>query len=217
VQTVYDVFAVASIGTGVVDPTAGSSLVTGYFTGQELKNILNFFHGINPPEAGELFPRASGMKHKYDLSRPKFDAVTAIEVGDIDSGYREIDITGKDEQLYSLTAPLQLVPFISGIPELTKGEISVVAKNKDGEPLKSKAEALQLPGEHKSTPDLVLQRGPVDPASIDTETENGVVQELKEWQAIMDYLVALPKKDGEELPTIPMDERASEARTLKVG
>ncbi len=216
VQTVYDVFAVASIGTGVVDPTAGSSLVTGYFTGQELKNILNFFHGINP-EAGELFPRASGLKHKYDLSRPKFDAVTAIEVGDLDSGYREIDITGKDEQLYSLTCPLYLVPFVSGIPKLTKGKISVVAKNKDGEPLKSKAEALEHSGEHKSTPDLVLQRGTVDPASIDTETENGVVLELKEWQAIMDYLSALPKKDGEELPTIPVDKRAKEARAIQVG
>jgi len=32
VQTVYDVFAVAPLGAGVVDPTAGSTLVTGYFT-----------------------------------------------------------------------------------------------------------------------------------------------------------------------------------------
>ena len=39
VQTVYDVFAVAPLGAGVVDTTAGSTLVTGYFTGQELKNI----------------------------------------------------------------------------------------------------------------------------------------------------------------------------------
>ena len=41
VQTVYDVFAVAPLGSGVIDPTAGSSLVTGYFTGQELKNICS--------------------------------------------------------------------------------------------------------------------------------------------------------------------------------
>ena len=32
VQTVYDVFAVAPLGAGVVDTTAGSALVTGYFT-----------------------------------------------------------------------------------------------------------------------------------------------------------------------------------------
>ena len=34
VQTVYDVFAVAPLGAGVVDTTAGSALVTGYFTGR---------------------------------------------------------------------------------------------------------------------------------------------------------------------------------------
>jgi 5'-nucleotidase/UDP-sugar diphosphatase len=216
VQTVYDVYAVASIGTGVVDPTAGSTLVTGYFTGQELKNILEFFLVINPA-SGELFPRVSGLKFKYDLSRPSLDAVTTIEAGNFDEGYRAIDITGQDDQLFSLTCPLQVSPFISGIPELTKGKLSVVAKNKDGEPLKSSVEALKIPGEHKSTPDLVLRQGSVDRESIVTEMENDVILELKEWQAIMDYLVDLPKKPGEEFPTIPVDERASEVRAIREG
>ena len=99
VQTVYDVFAVAPLGAGVVDTTAGSALVTGYFTGQELKNLLEFFLVDNPAHPGEYFPRASGMRFRYDLSRPKFDVVTAIELGDLDRGYRAIDITGKDERL----------------------------------------------------------------------------------------------------------------------
>jgi 5'-nucleotidase len=215
-QTVYDIYAVASIGTGVVDPTAGSTLVTGYFNGQELKNILEFFLVINPA-SGELFPRVSGLKFKYDLSRPSLDAVTTIEVGNFDEGYRAIDITGQDDQLFSLTCPLQVSPFISGIPELTKGKLSVVAKNKDGEPLKSSVEALKIPGEHNSTPDLVLRQGSVDRESIVTEMENDVILELKEWQAIMDYLVDLPKKAGEEFPTIPVDERASEVRAIREG
>ncbi len=42
VQTVYDIFAVAPLGSGVVDPTPGSTLVTGYFTGKDLKNLLEF-------------------------------------------------------------------------------------------------------------------------------------------------------------------------------
>ena len=106
VQTVYDVFAVAPLGAGVVDTTAGSALVTGYFTGQELKNLLEFFLVDNPAHPGEYFPRASGMRFRYDPSRPKFDVVTAIEIGDLDRGYHAIDITGKDERLYSLTCPL---------------------------------------------------------------------------------------------------------------
>jgi 5'-nucleotidase len=108
VQTVYDVFAVAPLGSGVIDPTAGSSLVTGYFTGQELKNLLEFLLVDSPAHPGEYFPRTSGMRFRYDPSRPKFDAVTAIEMGDLDRGYRPIDITGKDERLYSLTCPTML-------------------------------------------------------------------------------------------------------------
>ena len=216
VQTVYDVYAVASIGTGVVDPTAGSTLVTGYFTGQELKNILEFFLAINPA-SGELFPRVSGLRFRYDPSRPILDAVTTIEVGNFDEGYQAIDITGQDDQLFSLTCPLQVSPFITGIPKLTEGKLSVVAKNRNGEPLKSSVEALEIPGERKSTPDLILSQGSVDRESIVTEVENDVVQELKEWQAIMDYLVAMPKKSGEKFPTIPVDERASEARAIREG
>lgn len=216
VLTVYDVYAVTPIGSGVEDPSPGSTLVTGYFTGQELKIILDFHLATNPA-SGEMFPRVSGLRFKYDTSRPKFDTVTAVELGDIDSGYLAIDITGKDEQLYSFSCPLMIAPYITSIPKFTKGKLSVVAKNKDGQPLKTRAEALELPGEHKGTPDLVLQRGSVDPSSIATETENGVVLELKEWQAIMDYLSALPKKDGEKLPTIPVDKRAKEARAIQVG
>jgi len=43
------------------------------------------------------------------------------------------------------------------------------------------------------------------------------VQEIKEWQAIMDYLRGLPAKNPGELPIIPVDERAAEVRAIKVG
>ncbi len=99
VQTVYDVFAVAPLGAGVVDTTAGSALVTGYFTGQELKNLLEFLLVDNPAHPGEYFPRTSGMRFRYDPSRPKFDVVTAIELGDLDRGYRAIDITREGRAL----------------------------------------------------------------------------------------------------------------------
>jgi 5'-nucleotidase len=57
----------------------------------------------------------------------------------------------------------------------------------------------------------------VDNDSVATVTHNGAVREIKEWQAIMDYLRTLPKKDKEKLPTIPVDKRAAEVRAIKVG
>ena len=156
VQTVYDVFAVAPLGAGVVDPTAGSALVTGYFTGQELKNLLEFFLVDSPAHPGEYFPRTSGMRFRYDPSRPKFDVVTAIELGDLDRGYKPIDISGKDERLYSLTCPLMVAMILVAIPKYTKGKLALVPKNKAGQPLKSKVEALDDP--RGNTPDLLPPR-----------------------------------------------------------
>ena len=215
VQTVYDVFAVAPLGAGVVDSTAGSALVTGYFTGQDLKYLLEFLLIDNPAHPGEYFPRASGMRFRYNLSRPKFDIVTAIELGDLDRGYTPIDITGKDEKLYSLTCPLMLGPIIVAIPKYTGGKLPLVPKNKAGQPLKSKVEALDDPRHNSGY--LLPPQGTVDQGSVDTVAEKGAVREIKEWQAIMDYLRSLPVKNKGELPVIPVDERAAEVRAIKEG
>lgn len=214
VQTVYDVFAIAPLGAGVLDTTAGSTLVTGYFTGLELKNMLEFFLVDNPAHPGEYFPRTSGLKIRYDMSRAKFDVVTALEIGDIDRGYKPIGITDKDEQLYSLTTPLYLAAILVAIPKYSKGKLPLVAKNKDGQPLKSKVEALDDP--RSDTPDLLPPAGTLDKSSIATTGGNGAPTEIKEWQAIMDHLRSLPAKQG-ELPVIPVDERANEVRAIKVG
>ena len=209
VQTVYDVFSVTPLGAGVVDTTAGSTLVTGYFTGQEIKHVLEFFLVDNPAHPGEYFPRTSGMRFHYDPSRPKFDVVTAIEMGDLDRGYSAIDISGKDERLYSLTCPLMVGPILVAIPKYTKGKLTLVPKNKQGQPLKSRVEALNDP--RHDTPDLLPPKSTLDRASVDTVSEKGAVQEIKEWQAIMDHLRSLPVKNAGELPIIPVDERAVEA------
>ena len=65
VQTVYDVFAVAPLGAGVVDTTAGSALVTGYFTGpgaEESARVLP--RGQPGPPRRVLPPR---LRHEIPL------------------------------------------------------------------------------------------------------------------------------------------------------
>jgi len=215
VVTVYDVFAVAPLGAGIVDKTAGSALVTAYFTGQELKNILEFFLVDNPAHPGEMFPRASGMRCRYDLSRPKFDVVTSVELGDLDRGYQAIDTTGKDTRLYSFTCPLYVGVILVAIPKYTKGKLQLSAKRKDGQPLTSKVEALDAPRENSGY--LLAPPGKVDPASVATSANAAGSREIKEWQAIMDYLRDLPVARKGELPVIPVDARAAEVRAVKVG
>ncbi|HRI04830.1 MAG TPA: bifunctional UDP-sugar hydrolase/5'-nucleotidase [Pyrinomonadaceae bacterium] len=215
IQTVYDVFAVAPLGGGVVDMTAGSALVTGYFTGPDLKNLLEFFLVDSPAHPGEYFPRTSGLRFRYDMSRPMFDVVTAIELGDIDRGYSPIDISGSDDKLYSLTCPLMVGQILVAIPKYTKGALSLEPKKKDGTPLTSKSDALDTP--RSSTAQLMPPKGTTDTASVATEGADGNLREIKEWQSIMDHLRRLPVADGNELPIIPVDERAAEVRAIAAG
>ena len=77
-----------------------------HFTGYELKNLLESLPLVdNPAHPGQYFPVPPAMRFGIHPSRPKFDVVTAIELGDLDRGYQAIDISGKDERLYSLRAP----------------------------------------------------------------------------------------------------------------
>lgn len=133
VQTVYDVFSVAPLGAGVIDPTAGSALVTAWFSAHDLKNLLEFLLVDNPTHPGEYFPRSSGMRFRYDHSRPTFDVVTAVEMGDLDRGYHAIDVSGKDKSLYSLSCPLYLGLIIAAIPKFTKGKLALQPRKRDGQ------------------------------------------------------------------------------------
>jgi 5'-nucleotidase len=162
-----------------------------------------------------MFPRASGMRCRYDLSRPKFDVVTTIELGDLDRGYRAIDISGKDPRLYSFTCPLYVGVILVAIPKYTKGKLALAAKKKDGQPLTSKVDALDAPRENSGY--LLAPPGTVDKDSVATGKGSGAVREVKEWQAIMDHLRSLPVERKGELPVIPVDARAAEVRAIKVG
>ena len=178
--------------------------------------MLEFFLVDNPAHPGEYFPRASGMRFRYDQSRPRFDVVTAIELGDLDRGYRAIDITGKDERLYSLTCPLMLGMILVAIPKYTKGKLPLVPKNKDGPAphIEGRGTRRRLAS---NTAYLLAPPGTVDKSSVATGAGKDAVREIKEWQAIMDHLRSLPVKSKGELPMIPVDERAAEVRAIKAG
>jgi len=132
VQTVYDVFLLAPIGIGVADQSAGGSLVVVYLTGREIKNCLEFMLIGNPNLPGQYFPRVSGMRFRYDLSRPKFDAVTQIELGDLARGYRTIDIsaTASTNLYYSVACNLYFGLVLISVSR--KAGVPLVPKKRTG-------------------------------------------------------------------------------------
>lgn len=212
IQTVYDVFSLAPLGGGIVDPTAGSAMVQAYFTGRELKNMLEFFLMDDPNHPGEYFPRVSGMRFFYDPSRSKFDQITAIELGDLDRGYGPIDLSESASKLYSFTCSLYVGVIIAALPRLSKGAVQLVPKKADGKPIKTRTDAMVDPRE--STGPYVLH------GSGSMENDSAVIsatqQEVKEWQAIMDYLVSLPNKNVDGISILEKDDRTREVRAIAV-
>jgi 5'-nucleotidase len=140
--------------------------------------------------------------------------VTAIELGDLDRGYKAIDTSGKDARLYSLTCSLYVGVILVAIPKYTKGKLPLVAKNREGRQLASKVEALDAPRENSGY--LLAPPGQVDHSSVATAAGGAAPREIKEWQAIMDHLRDLPVKRQGELPVIPVDERAAEVRAIRL-
>lgn len=209
VQTVYDVFAIAPLGGGIVDPTAGSALLKGYFTATELKNILEFFLVDDPHHPGEYYPRVSGLRFYYDPNRPRFDWITALELGNIDDGYRAIDMAAPT--LYSFSTSLFGGTIIAAIPKLSQGALPLQPKQADGTPITTRTEAIADPRESTS-PYVLSANADLDEAIAATDTAN---QEIKEWQAIMDYLVDLPTKNAEGISLLEKDERVREVRAIK--
>jgi len=110
---------------------------------------------------------------------------------------------------------LYLGLILTAIPKYTKGKLPLVAKNADGQPLKSRVEALNDP--RVDTPYPLPPPGTTDKGSVATGAGKGAVSEIKEWQAIMDHLRSLPAKSKGKLPVIPVDERAAGVWAIKEG
>jgi 5'-nucleotidase len=90
-----------------------------------------------------------------------------------------------------------------------------VAKNKEGKVLTSRVEALDPPEGNSGY--LLPPHGNLDKSSVDIIAVKEVVREIKEWQAIMDFMRSLPVSKQGEIPLIPVDERASEVRAINVN
>ena len=164
----------------------------------------------------EAKSNASGMRFSYDPTRPQFDQVTEIALGDLDRGYMAIDITGADSRIYGVTCPLFFALMVIAIPRFTDGRLALVAKNRHGQPLQSRVEAIAVPP--RLTPDLLPQTGTsINVAEMVELSAAGAPVEIKEWQAIMEYLQALPAAVAGELPLVPTDARASEPRFVRVS
>ncbi|ARS47827.1 metallophosphoesterase [Ectopseudomonas mendocina] len=191
VQEVSDLFRIAPLGVGQFDDEPGYPMIKAYVSAREIKSLLEvLLLAYQLRDSRSYYPRVSGVRFTYNPWRVPFDRVSRIEIGDPVAGYRELDLN--DTRLYSIAATSYVGSFTWLVPDLTKGLLDVVPKDAEGRPLPR-----------------------IEDAIVDQDPNTEGVQELKEWQALLDHIRSLPDLDGDGLADIPTTGAAAEERMIR--
>ncbi|ATH83445.1 metallophosphoesterase [Ectopseudomonas mendocina] len=191
VQEVSDLFRIAPLGVGQFDDEPGYPMIKAYVSAREIKSLLEvLLLAYQLRDSRSYYPRVSGVRFTYNPWRVPFDRVSRIEIGDPVAGYRELDLN--DTRLFSIAATSYVGSFTWLVPDLTKGLLDVVPKDAEGRPLPR-----------------------IEDAIVDQDPNTEGVQELKEWQALLDHIRSLPDLDGDGLADIPTTGAAAEERMIR--
>ncbi len=178
-QLINDMFRILPLGSGVYDDSPGYSLAQVFITAQEVKNVLEAML-LAPKMNPSNYPYWSGIKFKYNPKRILLDQVYEVSMGSEEKGYEIIDLSKKNEKLYSLATDNYVLEFFGLISEVTYGLLKVVPKDEFGQTV-------------EDLNSLLIDANPNEPG----------LQEMKEWAAIMKYVNKFPDTDGNSIPNIP--------------
>jgi len=190
--TVADAFRVLPLGIGP-DQVPGYPIVTFYIKAKELKNACEATVAIPMMMGDDYFLQFSGLKFTYDPNGPLFNVVKAIYLKD-ENGYSAtaVDTSDANTELYRVAVNLYVAAMMYVLESKTGGLLAVTPRDKDGNPI------TDLPT-----------------AILDMDSGKDGVQELKLWQTLIGYLMALPDADADQIPDVPAIYEKAEGRMVK--
>jgi 5'-nucleotidase/UDP-sugar diphosphatase len=161
-----DAFRVLPLGIGP-DARPGYPLVSFFLHGADLRAGMEF--GVAPDATGttDTVLQVSGLQVRYDRTRPPFQRVTSISVGDTPVGLTDT------ATCYKVTTTLFVANLLGLVGQATGGAMSVVPKEANCQTVISNLNA------------RIVRTGPTPAAA-----------ELKAWQALVGYLTSFPRNGG---------------------
>lgn len=192
VQTAADIFRVVPLGSGK-DDIPGYPLSRLYFTGRELKSILEILQ-IAYKSSPDNFCYYSGLRVEYDPEKILLKKIKKIEIMHSDGSVINVNFSKKDKSIYSITANSYMLEFIGIIKKMSVGLINVVPKDADGNVVKD-----------------------LKTAVIDMDENKEGVQEGKEWLALMEYLSKMKDTNGNGIPDIDKRYKIAVKSFIKVN
>jgi len=179
-QWVSDLFRVVPLGIGVNNNALGYDLVKVWITGNEIKNLMEVLLVAHQTKGSSFYPRISGFQVIYNPIRVPFDQIFEIKLGNNIDGYKSIDISSNNQQLYAMATNSFVGSFTWLIRDFTHGLLNIQPKNKKGEMINEVSEAV-----------------------FDADAKTEGVQEIKEWRAFLQFVTTLPDSDQNGLPELP--------------
>jgi len=189
--TVSDLFRVVPLGVGW-DGSLSYPLVSLYVTASELKKACEVLTTVYPMKNSDYFLQLAGIQITYNNNRMLFDRVTKISIEDENGNYQPLDYSDANNRLYKVVSNIYNATFLKVIGSFTNNILTIVPKNKSGNPIE----------------DLATAR-------VDGDKNKDGIQEIKDWTALMGYVQSFEDKDGDGIPEIPEKYRHTEGRQTK--
>lgn len=184
--TPADIFRVMPLGRGTND-FYGSSLAQIFINGAEIKKLFELIIFASK-EGEDSYLFWSGAKVEYNSKGGFLNKVKHIYIDD-----KEIDFSKKNKQLFSLTANLYLLSFVSEIKKMSKGLIVIKPKDANGKLIED-----------------------IHQHILDFDKNQAGLQEGKEWVALIEYIRSMDDNEKNGLPNISEKYKKFEKRLIKL-
>jgi 5'-nucleotidase/UDP-sugar diphosphatase len=177
IQTAPDLFRVMPLGSGK-DNVPGYPLSRLYFTGKELKSILEILL-VAYKSSPDNYCYYSGFRVRYDPEKGLLKKIKKIEIVHSDGKIVNVDLSKKSTSLYSVTTDSYTLEFIGIIKKMSFGLINVVPKDSSGNRVTDMGKAV-----------------------IDMNDNLEGIQEGKEWLALQEFLSSMKDVNSNGIPDI---------------
>jgi 5'-nucleotidase / UDP-sugar diphosphatase len=176
---VCDLLNSLPLGIGV-DDTMGYPMILTYMYASELKKTLEVLTSIYTLRGPDYFLQVSGLKFTYNPCRMIFDRVTGIWIGSKEKGYKQLDYSESNKNLYPVTSNIYNVTFLKIVGDFTMNILKIVPKDLNGKPLVDLTQVL-----------------------IDADPNRPGIQEVKQWVGLIEYVRSFKDTGGIGYPEVP--------------
>ncbi len=185
VQGFSDMFRVLPLGFGT-DDVPGYALVDFYVTGDEVAAVCEVTASISPFYGCDYFIEMSGMRCTVDMLQTPFSRVSSVEVLQ-DGAWGPLDTSG--DTLYHVAVDSYVASLMYVLEDLTSGLLAVSPRDAFGVPVDDLGTIV-----------------------FDADESAPGLQELKLWQAIIQYAESFETVDG--LPMVDESYATSDGRLI---